>query len=143
MKNFKFKIQGYDYEVDILNFENNQVSLEVNGTPYTVEIQHEQPTSKTPTLLRAAVPLPTRAETKIKKKIATTGGAVVKSPLPGLIIKILVKEGDAVKRGDKLLIMEAMKMENDIMAEKEGVIKAIKVSVGDTILQNDVLFEIS
>ncbi len=143
MKNFKFKIHGSDYEVDIINVENNQVSLEVNGTPYTVELQRDMPVSKTPTLIRSAVPAPTRAETKIKKKIPSTGGTAIKSPLPGLIIKILVKEGDTVKRGDRLLIMEAMKMENDIMAERECVIKSIKVSAGDTVLQNDVLFEIS
>ena len=66
----------------------------------------------------------------------------VKAPLPGNIFKILVKEGDEIKKGDNIMIMEAMKMENNVLAEKDGTIKSIKVSEGDAVLQNDILAEI-
>ena len=70
------------------------------------------------------------------------GAATVLAPLPGNIFKILVGVGDEVKKGDTLLIMEAMKMENNVAAEKEGTVKTIRVKVGDNVLQNDVLIEL-
>ncbi len=97
--------------------------------------------AKTPKLVRAKMPEPTAAESKVKQHVSA-GSTPIKAPLPGSIFKILVKEGDVVKEGDKLLIMEAMKMENDVLAEKAGTIKSIKVAVGDSVLQNDVLLEI-
>jgi len=63
----------------------------------------------------------------------------MKSPLPGNIIKVLVSEGQAVKRGDTLLIMESMKMENEIKAEKDGVITSIAVAPGQNVMQDDTL----
>ena len=71
-----------------------------------------------------------------------TAAYKVKAPLPGSIFKLNVAVGDSVKKGDTLLIMEAMKMENNIMAEKDGVVKSVKVAVGDAVLQEDVLMEI-
>ncbi|PIE87976.1 MAG: acetyl-CoA carboxylase biotin carboxyl carrier protein subunit [Bacteroidetes bacterium] len=114
--------------------------MEVNGTLYDVEVHHEKPTSKTPTLVRPAVP--TR---KTNNEVAISGsgkGVIVKAPLPGNILSILVKEGDSVTRGQKILVYEAMKMENDVMAEADGVVKSIKVNVGDSVLQGDILLEI-
>jgi biotin carboxyl carrier protein len=66
----------------------------------------------------------------------------VKAPLPGNIFKLLVKDGDVVKNGDVLLIMEAMKMENNILAEFDGVVKNLKIKEGQTVLQNDILLDI-
>ena len=77
------------------------------------------------------------------KKQQSGGGTTVKAPLPGTIFKINVAVGDQVKSGDKLLVMEAMKMENQILAEKDGQISVIKVKEGDAVLQDDVLLEIS
>ena len=59
----------------------------------------------------------------------------IKSPLPGVILEIKVKEGDTVKRGQTLLVLEAMKMENDIKADRDGKVTAIKVSQGESILE--------
>ena len=67
---------------------------------------------------------------------------VVKAPLPGIIMQVAVKEGDEVKRGTTLLIYEAMKMENKLVSEKDGIVKSLKVNAGDSILQGDVLLEI-
>ncbi len=137
MKKFSFSINGSKYEVDIKDVEDNIASIEVNGTPYEVEIHQEIKKPKTPKLIRQAV-VNKPGEGDIVKKDSVSGFKVL-SPLPGSIFKILVKEGDTVKRGDVLLIMEAMKMENNIMAEKDGVVKDIKVRVGDSVLQSDPL----
>ena len=67
---------------------------------------------------------------------------LIKSPLPGVILGVHVKEGDLVKVGVKLITLEAMKMENNINSDKEGVIKSIKVRQGDSVLEGDVLIEI-
>ena len=139
MKKYKFIIKGHDYEVDILNYENDVVELEVNGTHYAVEVQREvKEKPKTPRLVRTAVPRPSPEEAGIARA-APSPTVSIKTPLPGTILKILVKVGDEVKKGDTLLIMEAMKMENNIMAEKAGKVAQVKVKEGDNVLQNDVL----
>lgn len=141
MKKFKFAINGHDYDVEILKFEDNMATIEVNGTPYQIDIQHETKQSKTPKLVRQEVIIK-RSDSKIKKTITKTEGHEVKIPLPGNIMSIFVREGDAVKLGDKLMMYEAMKMENTVVAEKDGVVKNIRVTVGDNVLQGTVLLEI-
>lgn len=140
MRKFKFTIQGNEYEVELLKFEGNVAKVEVNGTQYKVEVQKEMAQPKTPVLKRTAVPAPRRSETKIKKNI---GAMQIKAPLPGNIMQIFISTGDEVKKGDKLLIYEAMKMENTILAEKDGSVSAIKVQPGDSVLEGDVLIELS
>src|SRR6056297_2952898 len=141
MKKFKFKIRGNTYDVEIKEFEDNIAQIEVNGTMYEVEVeQKETARSKTPKLVRSQVETK-RSDSKIKKTVSNRATAV-KAPLPGNIFKILVKQGDEVKKGDKIMIMEAMKMENNVLADKDGKIKSIKVSEGDSVLQNDLLAEI-
>jgi len=138
MKNFKFKIRGTQYNVDIQNIDKNEIEIEVNGTPYIVTMEKEVQATKTPTIVRKKLP------NEIKKPISTGGSLkTIKAPLPGNIFKINAKEGDTVKKGDTLLIMEAMKMENNILAEFDGVVKSIKVNEGDVVLQNDVLIELN
>jgi len=138
MKKFEFSISGNKYEVEIKDVEDNIAKIEVNGTPYSVEIHREVKKPKTPKLVRSEVRVKPGEGNIVK---STSGGHSVKAPLPGNIFKMLVKEGDTVKKGDVLLIMEAMKMENNVMAEKDGTIKSIKVKVGDNVLQNDTLLE--
>lgn len=141
MKKFKFKIRGNTYDVEIKEFEDNIAQIEVNGTMYEVEVeQKETARSKTPKLVRSQVQT-RRSDSKIKKTVSNRA-TPVKAPLPGNIFKLLVKEGDEVKKGDKIMIMEAMKMENSVLAEKDGRIKSIKVKEGDSVLQNDLLAEI-
>jgi len=142
MKKFKFTINGNIYEVEIQGFEENIAKVEVNGTPYDVEIHRDLKTTKTPTLVRAEAPQPKGKETRIPKTPTHTTNLAVKAPLPGTIISVLVKEGDQVTMGQKLLTMEAMKMENNVLAEKSGNIRSVMVKPGDTVLQNDVLVEI-
>lgn len=138
MKKFEFTISGNKYSVEIQRFEDDIVKMEVNGTPYKVEIHKKTSTTKTPTLVRK--PLTGNGGGTIQKQDGSI--YLVRSPLPGTIIQVLVKEGDRVEKGHKVLTMEAMKMENNINTEKEGIIKSIKVAPGDNVLQSDVLIEI-
>jgi len=137
MKKFKFTIRGNEYEVHINSFEDNIAEIDVNGTIYQVEMKEEVKTSKTPKLVRAK---PVQTEETKPKPVA--GLSRVEAPLPGTIFKVIVKEGDTVKKGDTILILEAMKMENNILAEKDGFIKKLNVSEGDAVLQGDLLVEI-
>jgi len=143
MKKFKFTIRGNKYDVEILNIEDNVAELEVNGTSYKVEIEQEVKTTKTPRLVRKPA-VPTSGDTTVKtsKPTEKKGAGIIKAPLPGTILSIAVKEGDIVKQGDSILIMEAMKMENNITAAKEGKIVSLAVKVGDAVLEGDTLVEI-
>jgi glutaconyl-CoA/methylmalonyl-CoA decarboxylase subunit gamma len=136
MKNYKFTIRGQQYEVDILAFEDNIAKIEVNGSAYEVEVHTEvktKPMAKQKSFASAAA-----------KPVAavSAGKSSVKAPLPGNIFKIEVKVGDVIAKGQKLLIMEAMKMENDILAEKPGTVAAICVNEGSAVMQGDVLIEL-
>jgi biotin carboxyl carrier protein len=142
MKKFNFVINGNSYEVEVLGFEENIAKLEVNGTSYNVEVQKELKMTKTPTLVRAEPPKPTRKESKIPRTPGQTTNMAIKAPLPGTIISVMVKPDEKVSMGQKLLTMEAMKMENNVLAEKDGVVRAVHVKPGQTVAQNDVLVEI-
>lgn len=138
MKKYKFQINGSTYHVDIKDTADNLIQLEVNGSPFEVKMETEVKTSKTPTLIRTE-PRPVQ---KVDPLAASASTKKVSSPLPGVIHNILVKEGDKVKTGDVLLILEAMKMENQILAESSGTIASIKVRPQSTVLQGDLLVEI-
>jgi len=137
MKKYKFTIRGNEYQVQVNSLEDNIAEIEVNGTIYQVELAQEVKTTKTPKFIRQK-PVPTRETTPAP----ATRLSKVTAPLPGTILKINVKEGDEVKKGDVLLVMEAMKMENNILAELTGVVTSIKAKEADTVLQGDVLIEI-
>lgn len=145
MKKFKFTIQGNKYDVHILNVEDNIAEIEVNGAVYKVEVDKIITQSKTPKLVRSvAVPSTEsgKSEQRTSSPTGPKGTGFVKSPLPGVILEVNVREGDTVKVGTKLLMLEAMKMENNINADKAGVVKSIKVKAGDSVLEGDVLIEI-
>ncbi len=138
MKKYKFKINGSSYHIDIKETSGNLIQIEVNGSPYEVVMDGEVKTSKTPVLIRT--------EPRLTQKVdsLTTSDTLKKvlSPLPGIVLELLVKEGDVVKSGDKLLVLEAMKMENMILAENSGTVHSVKVAAKSTVLQGDLLLEI-
>jgi len=141
MKDFKFKINGNEYSVHIANVEGNIAEVEVNGTPYKVEIDKELKQTKTPKLVRAEA-IPTTDSHPSVAKTSSPGSATsgsIKSPLPGVILEVHVKPGDMVKVGQRLLMLEAMKMENNIDSDKEGKVIDVKVHKGDSVLEGDVL----
>jgi biotin carboxyl carrier protein len=145
MKKFKLKIKDKNYEVDIRNVEENFAEVEVNGELYEVELDKKIIQTKTPKLIRSVVSPSTESDSKLVKTSSPAspkGAGLIKSPLPGIILSINVKEGDVVKIGNKLLVLEAMKMENNVNSDKEGKVIAIKVKVRDSVLEGDVLIEI-
>jgi biotin carboxyl carrier protein len=140
MKKYKFTINGSDYDVNIKDIEDNIAEVDVNGTRYEVILHTEIKTSKTPRLVRKPLEkLP--GEGQIKKK-ASSGKHEVTAPLPGTILKLNISVGDMVTEGQNLLVMEAMKMENQVQTTKGGEVTSIKVKVGDSVQQDDVLVEI-
>ncbi|MBI9072411.1 MAG: acetyl-CoA carboxylase biotin carboxyl carrier protein subunit [Melioribacteraceae bacterium] len=143
MKKFKFTIRGNKYDVELHNMEDNIAEIEVNGSTYKVEVESQVKTTKTPKLVRpAVVPTGNADRAKTSSPTSAKGAGHINAPLPGTILSLHINVGDAVKSGDRLLVMEAMKMENNINADKSGTITAIKVNVGDSVLEGDVLVEI-
>jgi glutaconyl-CoA/methylmalonyl-CoA decarboxylase subunit gamma len=145
MKKFKFTINGNVYEVDIKNVEDNVAELEVNGTFYTVEVDKTLQTTKTPKLIRSSSIPSTDSHPSVAKTsnpIAPKGSGHIKSPLPGTILDIFVKVGDMVNVGQKLLVLEAMKMENSIDSDKDGKVLSISVNKGDNVMEGDVIITI-
>lgn len=144
MKKFKLTINGNVYDVDIQNIEDNIAEVDVNGTLYKVEVDRTLQAVKTPKLVRSmSVPSTdsTPSTAKTASPSAPKGTGSIKSPLPGVILDIHVKDGDMVKVGQKLITLEAMKMENNINADKEGRV-LLKVSKGDSVMEGDVLIVI-
>ncbi|MDO4190878.1 MAG: biotin/lipoyl-containing protein [Bacteroidales bacterium] len=137
MKKFNFSINGHRYEVAVEEQDNNMVDVQVNGTLYTVEVDRDATTVSTP-----IVKAPKAAAPVAAAPVATGKSVTVKSPLPGSIVKVLVKEGQAVNAGDVLLTMESMKMENNITAEVSGIVKNIAVEPGKNVMQDDKLLVI-
>jgi len=140
MKNFTFKINENNYSVKIVSQENNTIDLEVNGTSYSVKMKEEIKTSKTPTLVRK--PSKSAPVEPVKVNPSSSGKAKITAPIPGVILSLNVKVGDTIKENDLLLVLEAMKMENSIVAEKSGVVSAINVTVGQQVLQGEVMIEL-
>ena len=138
MKKFKFTISGKQYEVEVQSFENDKAQVVVNGTQYEVDVEREKEEAR-PVV---AAPRPAAAPKADAPKAATAGdanGHKSVAPLPGTIMQIFVNVGDQVKRGDKILMYEAMKMENNLTADVDGEIKDIRVKVGDNVFQGAVL----
>ena len=135
MKEYKYKINGNLYNVVIGDIEDNIAHVEVNGTHYTVEMEKKPKAEAAPKPVArpAAKPAAAAAAAPVVKPAAAKSG--VKSPLPGVILDIKVNVGDEVKKGQTVIILEAMKMENSINADKDGKITAINVSKGESVLE--------
>ena len=133
MKEFKFTIDGKQYNAAVNELEDNFAEVTLNGKIYKVELEKEEAPAA------AAVRRPAAAASSAA---VPAGVMTVKSPLPGSIVKVLVKAGQAVKKGDVLLTMESMKMENNVTAEADGTVKAIYVEPGKTVMQDDKLLDL-
>ena len=138
MKKFKFTISGNQYEVEVQSFENDKAQVVVNGTQYEVDVEREKEEAK-PVIAPRPKAAPASSAAPAAPAAVDANGVKAVAPLPGTIMQIFVNVGDEVKRGDKILMYEAMKMENNFLAEVDGVIKDIKVRVGDNVLQGAVL----
>lgn len=132
MKQYKFKINGNEYNVAVNSISGNIADVTVNGTPYQVEMENTSaaPAAPAPAVTPVSAPQPAAPAAK-----PATGGKAVTSPLPGVIIAVKVNVGDAVKAGQVVAILEAMKMENEIQAESDGTVTAVNVAKGDSVLE--------
>ena len=135
MKSFKYTINGNEYKVHINSIVDDIAEVEVNGTPYSVKM--EKPAKKQMVTLKHPAQAPTTpaGEPVVARPVSSGAAGAVKSPLPGVILSIDCKVGDVVKRGQKILVLEAMKMENNINADRDGKIVEIKVNKGDSVLE--------
>lgn len=135
MKEYKYTINGNKYTVAVGDIDDGIAQVEVNGVPYKVQLAEKKATVKVATPRPAAAPRQNLEAAKAAAGPATTGGAQVVSPLPGVVISINVKVGDAVKASDTVAVLEAMKMENSIHAGRDGVVAAINAQAGDSVLE--------
>ena len=143
MKKFKFTIAGQPYDTTVNEIEPNVCEVTVNGTVFHVEIEKQETLKKKPVV--APRPAATGAAAPAAKPAAApaaAGTTVVKSPLPGSIVKVMVQAGQEIKKGDTLLTMESMKMENVIASEVTGKVKSVLVQPGQNVMQDDKLVEI-
>lgn len=137
MKEFKYTINGNKYEVAVGEVQGNNVEITVNGETYSVELE-PKPVKKERVKVQAPVPA---------KKVAVVpaaggsagGGDPLKSPLPGTIKDICVAVGDEVKEGQTVVVLEAMKMANNLEAERDGKVVSVNVAIGDTVMEGAVL----
>ena len=145
-KEFSFKINGAEYKCAVEEIEAGLTEVTVNGKKYTVETEKPvAPAPKAAPAPAAAAPTaaapaaPEAAPAPKAAPAAAAAGAQVKSPLPGSVVKVCVNEGQDVKKGDTLLILESMKMENPILAEQDGKVAQVAVAAGQTVMQDDLL----
>lgn len=147
MKAYKFKINGNDYNVAINSTNGNLADVTVNGVSYQVEMENAMPAAAPVQAAPAAAPVaaPQAAPVQAAAPAAKPAGEgkPVTSPLPGVIIEVSVKEGDTVAAGQKVAVLEAMKMENEIQADRAGVVTKINVSKGDSVLEGAAIVTIA
>jgi biotin carboxyl carrier protein len=150
MNKYQYKVQGVDYEVEIAEVEGNIAKVNVNGIPFEVELQKPINAAKHPSMNKPKVEAPKPAPTAAPAAAAPVAapaapagaGSPVKAPLPGTITDIKVAVGQQVNVGDVVLVLEAMKMQNNIEAEYSGQVTSIVVNKGDTVMEGAVLLTI-
>ena len=159
MKKYQYKVQGVDYEVEITEVEGKIARVNVNGIPFEIEMQKPINAAKHPVLAAtkkssvsaapAAPVAPAAAVQSVaaqtqptQQPVAAGAGNPIKAPLPGTINAINVKVGDKVNVGDVVIMLEAMKMQNNIEAESAGTVTSILVNQGDTVMEGAVMLTI-
>ena len=150
MKKFNIKIGGVSYAVEVTGSDDNITNLTVNDIPYEIEEMATsgrtvQKSVHRPTVVKSSsAPTPAvTASAPAHRPASSSGtGTGLKSPLPGVILELKVKEGDSVKMGQTVIILEAMKMENNVDADRDGIIEKINVTAGASVLEGDVLLTI-
>ena len=152
MNKYQYKVKGVDYEVEIAEVEGNIAKVNVNGIPFEVELQKPINAAKHPTMgapkvqapqpAAPAKPVAAQPATAPATPAAPAAGTSVKAPLPGTITDIRVQIGQQVNAGDIVLVLEAMKMQNNIEAETTGKVTSILVKQGDSVMEGTVLLTI-
>ena len=146
MKNFKFKINGTEYNVDINNVEGQEISIDVNGTPYNVTVDKEIKQKPAVVRTKTAPRVAAAASGDVQKSApapAAGAGSKVTTPLPGTVLDVFVNVGDKVTAGQRVVLLEAMKMENNIDADRDGKVQEVKVQRGETVMEGAILVTIA
>ena len=161
MAKYEYKVKGVDYVVEIQDIEGNIANVTVNGIPFEVEMKQPVKSSKQKVKLNdgqnnisassvasagsaAGSSSSASSDSASSSKQATpAAGKPVVAPLPGTINEIKVKVGDKVNTGDTVVVLEAMKMQNNIDAETSGTITSINVNKGDAVMEGDTLVTIA
>ena len=138
MNKYQYKVQGVDYDVEIVDVEGNIAKVNVNGISFEVEMKRPINPATKPHKPKVAAPV----ADKPKTEAPAGAGMKFTAPLPGTITDIKVKVGDTVKDGDTVIILEAMKMQNNIEAECSGTVTSVLVNKGDTVMEGDALITI-
>lgn len=153
MGKYNFRINGHDYQVDVNSVEGGIADVTVNGTDYKVELADavpapaQQAVRPAPQTVSTGAPAVTPQATAPAAQTATASapqgkGEVVTAPLPGVILDIKVKVGDAVKAGQTVAVLEAMKMENEIESTASGTVTAVNAGKGDSVLEGAAIITI-
>ena len=139
--NYKIKINGVEYEVHIRKIEDTKAFVTVNNENFEVEIEEliVNPTRMNISQTPKPTPKPISADSPKKKLVVNKSYHEVKPPLPGVILDICVEEGTKIKKGQVLYVLEAMKMENHIESDFEGIVETISCTKGESVLENDVI----
>ena len=140
MKTYKMKINGEKYDARIKKYKSDQVIVEVNGIDYEIEL--EKTNQRKTEIVRSKKIQPVLDVAKIPSKPVVVAAGSVLAPIPGLVLRLLVKEGDSVNAGDPVLILEAMKMESEIASTATGVISKVSVKEGASVQEGEVLIEV-
>ena len=145
MKAYKFKIGGNQYDVTVNGIEGKLADVTVNGASYKVEMDTpvNPVVQNSPAAPQTDKPAPAPAPAAAAPAAPAGAGKAVTSPLPGVIIEVSVKEGQAVKAGQKVAVIEAMKMENEIQASSDGTVTAVLVNKGDSVLEGAEIVKIA
>jgi len=139
MRKYKLNINEKTHTVDVKSFSSSEAELVVNGKPVTVKVDEVESKLSKPASRKVAAAKPVASSAPV----AAAAPGDLAAPIPGAIKEIFVKEGDAVKAGQEVIIMEAMKMENKLQASADGTVKEVKVKAGDSVGQGEVLLVIT
>ena len=151
MNKYQYKVQGVDYDVEIEEVEGNIAKVNVNGIPFEVEMRQPINAAKHPSMVKAKVEAPKPAAKVVAEAAPTAtaaptvqvgAGTAIKAPLPGTVTEIKVAVGQSVNEGDVVLVLEAMKMQNNIEAELSGTVTSIVVKPGDSVMEGNILLTI-
>jgi len=142
MKNFKFKVNNRSYAVDIVEVHEKTATVNVNGVIYEVEVDKKLKATKPVMPRKDFVPSTDIAPATAKADKALDGKTIIRAPLPGKIVDVPVKVGDKVSVGQTVICIEAMKMENNIRTDKEGIVTAVNVEANVAVADGQVLIEI-
>ena len=152
MNKYQYKVKGVDYEVEIAEVEGNIAKVNVNGIPFELELQKPINAAKHPSMNTPKVQAPRPASAAAAAAPAPApatpaapagAGNAVKAPLPGTVTDIKVQVGQQVNVGDTVVVLEAMKMANNIESDYAGQVTSIVVKQGDTVMEGAVLLTIA